>query len=131
MIVVAVSVLIGLTGVAVTRVMIGRVAAGADRDPHVYWLLGALSLIPAWLILFLALLGREPGPRPDLVSAVSWIASTSSGLIGAIATEGSVRRAAAAGDDRPPPASWRLGVLALLPAWSIALVGYAIRMITG
>jgi DNA-binding IclR family transcriptional regulator len=66
-----------------------------------------------------------------LVSAVSWSLSTAAGLLGAIVTEGLLRRASESGELRVPLASWRLGLLGVAPAWLIALVGQAVKAISG
>jgi hypothetical protein len=117
------SLLLGLLGVVATRAAVAHLADDGDRDPHVYWALGFAALVPAWLVVFLALLGPNARSRPELVPAVAWVLSAASGLIGAIGTEGWLRRADAAAES--PFASWRLGVLGSLPAWLIALGGYA------
>lgn len=132
MIVIAVSLLVALIGVVATWAAIGHVAAGAsERDPHVYWLLGLAALVPAWLVVFVALLGPTSRPQPEPVSAIAWVLSTATGLIGAIVTEGLLRRASESGHSRLPPACWRLGLLGFAPAWLIALTGQAAKTIRG
>jgi len=126
--VIALSLLVGLLGVVATWLAIGRLAARATEcNPHVYWVLGLVAALPAWLVVFLSLLGSTPAPRPEPVSSVAWISSTAAGLIGAILTEGAVRRARGAGTMSTPRTSWRLGLLGLAPAWGIALLGYALK----
>ncbi len=121
------SVLLGLIGVVASRAGLTRLtAADASRDPHAYWALGLVSLIPAWLVAFVGLLGTQPGAKPQLVSGAAWVLSAAAMLIGAIATEAHVRRA---GDTAEVHIArlWRLGVLAFLPAWVIALGGHVGR----
>jgi hypothetical protein len=98
-------------------------AGDASRDPHAYWALGLVALLPAWLVAFVGLLGTEPGAKPQL----AWVLSTAAMLIGAIATEGRVRRAGDTVEAQHAPRLWRLGVLAFLPAWVIALAGHVVR----
>ena len=93
------------------------------RDPHAYWALGLVSLVPAWLIVFVTLLPGVPGMRPQLISAAAWILSAAAGLVGAIATEGRLRHLDESGLQPSPSRLWRLGVVALAPSWTIALVG--------
>lgn len=126
------SLLVGLLGVVATRVGLGFLAVGpGDREPHVYWVLGLLAPVPAWLIVFWILLGPSPKLRPDIVSDGAWILSTAAGLIGAILTEGLVRRRSESGTDYPPLSYWRLGLFGGAPAWGIALLGYALKTIIG
>jgi hypothetical protein len=51
------SLLVGFLGLLVARVALrGLATAGCGRDPHVYWSLGLLALLPAWLVAFVTLL---------------------------------------------------------------------------
>jgi hypothetical protein len=127
MVAIGTSLLLALLGVVTTRKAIGRLgAAGVDRDPHVYWALGFAALVPAWLVVFLALLGPTARPRPELVPAAAWVLSAAAGLIGAIASEGWLRQAVEAAGSRSPRACWWLGLLGSLPAWLVAAAGYAL-----
>jgi hypothetical protein len=113
----------------VSRVGLTRLAAGdVCRDPHIYWALGLGALAPAWLIAFVGLLPTAPGLRPQLASASSWLLSGAAALIGAIVTEAHVRGARDASEARRVTVTrqWGLGVLALLPAWVIALGGHVV-----
>lgn len=122
------SLLVGMLGAVAARLGVGYVAArGADRDPHVYWVLGLAAPAPAWLIVFWVLLGPSPRPRPDVVSAASWTLSAAAGLLGAIVTEGLVRRVSESAGRADPLACWRLGLAGFLPAWGIALLGYGLK----
>lgn len=126
------SLLLGVLGVVAARVGLGCLSARAvDRDPHVYWLLGLVALVPAWLVVFWVLLDPSPKQRAEMVSAESWILSTAAGLIGAILTEGLVRRTSESETNHPPLAYWRLGLFGFAPAWGIALLGYALKTILG
>ena len=92
-----------------------------------YWALGLLALLPAWLVVFVTLLPDAPGTRFRLGSAVAWLLSAAAGLAGAIATEGRVRFLDESGLHPSPRRLWRLGVLALTPSWAIALAGHVFR----
>jgi hypothetical protein len=120
---------LALLGIAivVSRVALGRlVADGASRDPHVYWALGLVTALPAWLVAFLGLLGTQAGAKPPLASGAAWVLSAAVGLVGVIATEARIRRAGDSVEAHRAVGPWRIGVLALLPAWGIALIGHAL-----
>ena len=126
--IVAFSVLLGLIGVFASRFGLTCLNAnGASRDPHASWALGLLTLLPAWLVGFVGLLGTTPGVRPQLVSSAAWLLSAAAGLIGAIATEAHVRGAGDSVEPHHATRLWRLGVLAFLPAWVIVLIGHVAR----
>ena len=124
----AFSALLGLIGVLASRIGLTYVTAdGASRDSHVYWAVGLVALLPAWLVAFVGLLGTTPGVRPQLVSGAAWLLSAAAGLIGAIATEARVRGAGDTAEAHLAPRLWRLGVLAFLPAWMIVLIGHVVQ----
>ena len=126
--IIASSVLLGLIGVVASRIgLTYLIADRASRDPHAYWALGLVTLLPAWLVAFVGLLGTTPGVRPQLVSSAAWLLSAASGLIGAIATEGRVRETGDFAEAHHATRLWRLGVLAFLPAWVIVLSGHVAR----
>lgn len=125
---IASSVGLGLLGIIASRTGLERLtAASASRDPHAYWALGLATLLPAWLVAFLGLLGTTPGVRPQLVSGEAWVLSAAAGLIGAIATEARVRGAGDSAEAHHAARLWRLGMLSLVPAWVIALGGHMLR----
>lgn len=126
--IVVASVVLGLVAVVGSRAGLARLLAhDAARDPHVYWALGLVTLLPAWLVAFVDLLGSTPGSRPPGASAAAFILSAAAGLMGAITTEARVRRAGDAVAVHQASSLWRQGVLALLPAWVIALAGHVVR----
>src|SRR3989442_14524513 len=87
------SVLVGLIGVVASRIGLTYLTAdGASRDPHAYWALGLVTLLPAWLVAFVGLLGTTPGVRPQLVSGAAWLLSPAAGLLCADPAGGPVRR---------------------------------------
>lgn len=98
---------------------------GSDRNPHLYWLLGLVALCPAWAIVFVGLLGPAPGLRLEAGLIVAFVLSSAAGLLGVILTEAAVRRLGESGAARRPALYWLLGVVALAPAWVIALLGFA------
>jgi hypothetical protein len=120
------SLVLALAGALATRAGVNRLAAGPARDAHVYWALGFIALLPAWLVVFLTLLPDAPGIRFQFISAAAWILSAAAGLVGAIASEGRVRRLDESGLPPPPTRFWRLGVMALAPSWAIACVGHVL-----
>jgi hypothetical protein len=126
--IVVTSILLGLIGVVASRIgLTYLIADRASRDPHAYWALGLVTLLPAWLVAFVGLLGTTPGVRPQLVSSAAWLLSAAAGLIGAIATEGRVRETGDFAEAHHATRLWRLGVLAFLPAWVIVLSGHVAR----
>jgi len=126
--IIASSVLLCLIGVVASRIGLTHLTAdGASRDPHAYWALGLVTLLPAWLVAFVGLLGTTPGVRPQLVSSAAWLLSSAAGLVGAIATEAHVRRAGDSAEAAEATRLWWLGVLAFLPAWVIVLGGLVVR----
>ena len=126
--IIASSILLVLLGVVVSRLGLTRlITNAASRDPHAYWAVGLMTLLPGWLVAFVGLLGSEAGGRPRLVAAVAWVLSAAAGLIGAIATEARVRGVGESAEVHHAERLWRLGVLALVPAWAIVLIGYVVR----
>ena len=124
--IIASSVLLGLIGVVASRSGLTHLTAdGASRDPHAYWALGLVTLVPSWLVAFVGLLGTTPGVRPQLVSGA--LLSAAAGLIGAIVTEARVRETGDFAEAHQATRLWRLGVLAFLPAWVIVLSGHVAR----
>ncbi|MGH7333540.1 MAG: hypothetical protein ACREKS_12525 [Candidatus Rokuibacteriota bacterium] len=126
--IIAASALLGLIGVVASRLGLTRLTASdASRDGHVYWAVGVGALGPAWLIAFVGLLPTAPGLRPQLASAASWLLSGAAALIGAIVTQARVRDSRERAEAGRATRLWCLGVLALLPAWLIALGGHVVR----
>lgn len=124
------SLLLGAAGILATRMGARRLAAvEADRDPHVYWFLGFAACLPGWLVAFLGLLGAMPtvsSIKPQIAVAVPWVLSAAAALLGAIVTEGALRRATQSAETPAPWRSWRLGLAGSVPAWVIAVAGYAL-----
>lgn len=122
------SVVLAFLGAVATGIAADRLAAREPgRDAHVYWALGLAALLPAWLIVFVTLLPDVPGTRQHLAAAAAWILSAAAGLLGAIATEGRLRRFDESGQHPSPRRLWRLGVVALAPSWAIALISHVLR----
>jgi hypothetical protein len=118
------SLLLAFLGLVATRTAVANLAAGAPaREPHVYWLLGVVGLVPAWLVPFIALMGAVPTPRIYLSWAIPWALSSSAALIGAIVSEAAIRRGLGSDPPRAPARCWWLGALGFAPAWVIALLG--------
>jgi len=67
------SVLVGLIGVVASRIGLTYLTAdGASRDPHAYWALGLVTLLPAWLVAFVGLLGATPSVRHVCAGPATW-----------------------------------------------------------
>jgi len=127
--IIASSVLLGLLGVVASRAGLMRLTASdASRDPHAYWALGLVTLLPAWIVAFVGLLGTAPGAKPQVAFSVAWVLSAAAALIGAITTEARVREAGDSVEGHHHARRlWRLGLLAFLPAWVILLGGHVVR----
>ena len=120
------SIVLALVGVFASLTGLRRLTpADASRDPHVYWALGLITLLPAWLVPFIGLLGTTPGIQPHGASAAVFVLSAAAGLLGAIVTEARVRESGDSHETWHPRRLWRLGLLAVFPAWVLALGGYA------
>ncbi|MFQ5693644.1 MAG: hypothetical protein ACE5IM_11445, partial [Nitrospinota bacterium] len=60
------SILVALLDLLCTGYGAARLARRESaRRPETHWLLGIGALLPAWVIAFLALVGRDSGPRPE------------------------------------------------------------------
>lgn len=117
------SVLAGVLGVLGTGGgMMWFARRQSPRGPIFYWVLGLAALLPAWLIGFVGLLGSSMGERPEPSLSVPFILSSSAALLGVILTDAAVGRLRGSVRERRPVTYWLLGVIALLPAWGIALL---------
>ncbi len=124
----AISFVVVMLGALASRAWMKRVARRATTtDPHVHWGLGLLGLVPGWLVAFLALLGASPAARLVGAAEAAWILSATAALLGTIISEALLRRAAESLSAPGPPAFWRYGVAALIPAWAIALLGNLVK----
>ena len=124
--IIGISLVIGLIGVGVSRAGTRRLVRQAPNvDAHVYWVLGLLGLLPAWLVAFLGLLGSSPAGRLRGWSEAAFILSSAAALIGVIITEALIRRAGESDWERDRATYWRYGVASLVPAWVISLLGYS------
>src|SRR5207237_9124380 len=87
------SVLVGLIGVGASRIGLTYLTAdGASRDPHAYWALGLVTLLPAWLVAFVGPLAATPSVRPQLASGAARPLSIASGPVAADAARVARRR---------------------------------------
>ena len=118
------SLLAAVVGVLATWYGMLQIArTDAERPPEAFWLLGLAALLPAWLIPFLGLLGRLAERRPDKAVAVWWILSAAAALCGAIATHARIRRLQTFERPFSPRTHWRVGLVTLVPAWGLAVLG--------
>lgn len=95
-----------------------------DLGAHHYWLFGLASLFPAWLISFLALLQPITQSAADAPLPPRALFSSGVGLAGIIATDYLLRQLQKSGRSLRPLIYWLVGLMALLPAWCIALVRF-------
>lgn len=110
---------VALVGLVGSGLALARLR-GRRWGPMSFWLLGLAAIFPAWLVVFVALLGSaSPLPGASRV----WILSSAAGLLGVIATDAATRRLHESGRPRSPVTYWLLGVIAFIPAWALALLG--------
>lgn len=118
-------VLTGVAGVFATWAAVAYLdGKTSDRREHRYWLLGLAGLFPAWLIAFLGLLQpvtQKPDETPLPPRA---LLSSGALLCGIIATDFLLRRLQKSGHSLRPVVYWIIGLVALLPAWLIALTRF-------
>lgn len=113
------SIVAALVGVLGTLVGMLRLRTSGG-SPYLYWTLGLVALLPAWLIAFLGVLGPSIIGRPE--SGVPFISSSSAALVGTIVSDALVRRLRDSARPHGPVTYWLLGLGALGPAWGIALL---------
>jgi hypothetical protein len=71
----AVSVLAGVTGVIGTRAWIRRPTTRDGDNSYLFWSLGILAVLPAWLVVFVYLIPSSLGVRTHATGAVLWLCS--------------------------------------------------------
>jgi hypothetical protein len=115
------SIVLGFLGVIATASVVPYLSRRVSNwRPRQHWLLGLVTLFPAWLIAFLGLLPssvgseRDPLPRSALLSSVF-------ALLGVVFADTAVRRLDKSGYLLSPFKYWLLGLAGLLPAWLITL----------
>jgi hypothetical protein len=115
------SIVLGVLGVIATASVVPYLSRRVSNwRPRQHWLLGLMTLFPAWLIAFLGLLPssvgseRDPLPRSALLSSVF-------ALLGVVFADTAVRRLDKSGYLLSPFKYWLLGLAGLLPAWLITL----------
>jgi hypothetical protein len=113
-------------GLAASR---GAAPLLARRAPQaasrVAWVAGVLALLPAWLVPFVSLLGAAGtvGGPPRL----SFLVASAAAILGLIASDALLVRAEQRPAPVPPARGWLLGIVALAPAWLVALL-LAVRL---
>lgn len=112
---------VGVVGTAIGTVRLER--RGSDRSPELYWVLGLVAFLPAWMITVLALLGRMGGRFPDMSVGAWWILSGAAGMLGLIVGDAMVRRLRESGRKHPAARYWAVGIGTFAPAWGVALLG--------
>ena len=119
------SILVGAVGVlgsgAAACYLKGR---ASEWRPQHYWFLGLAGLFPAWLVAFLGLLQPLTKETAEAPLPPRALFSSAVALIGVIATDYLLRRLQKSGHTLPLVTYWIIGVIALVPAWLIALVGF-------
>lgn len=114
-----VSLIVGVVGVLASAV---AAIFLKDRPPRHYWLLGLVSLFPAWLIAFLTVIQPASQSAVDVPLPPRALFSSAVGLMAIIATDYFLRQAQQSGRALTPVMWWLIGWAALIPAWLIAAV---------
>ncbi len=114
------SVLTGVAGVFATWAAL----AYLEKEPRHYWFLGLAGLFPAWLIAFLGLLQPVTQGAADVPLPPRALFSSGAALLGVIVTDYLLRQSQKSGLALRAVTYWLLGLIALLPAWCIALVSF-------
>lgn len=118
------SIITGVIGVLGTWVAVTHVeGSGGEWRARHYWFLGLAGLFPAWLIAFLSLLQPVAKAVPEAPLPPLAILSSGAALLGIIITDYLLRGFQKSGHALRAVTCWIIGLIALLPAWCIALVG--------
>jgi hypothetical protein len=125
----AVSVLAGVTGVIGTRAWIRRPTTRDGDNSYLFWSLGILAVLPAWLVVFVYLIPSSLGVRTHATEAVLWLCSITLGLTGAIMSEARLRHYEGSPEGLSPSRAWSLGLWAMIPAWGAMLLGLVVAVL--
>jgi hypothetical protein len=125
----AVSILTGVAGVIGTRAWIRRPTTTDGNNSYLFWSLGILAVLPAWLVLFVYLIPSGLGGRTHVSGAVLWLCSTTLGLTGAITSEARLRHYQRSPEGLSPGRAWSLGLWAMMPAWVAMLLGLVVAVL--
>jgi amino acid transporter len=116
------SVLVGVVGILGTGTALRYLQAKyPEWEQRYFWFLGLAALFPGWMIAFLGLL-QPLNQRDNVPLPPPAILSSGAGLLGIIVTDYVLRRFQNPVRVFSPSTCWRLGYLALLPAWLILLL---------
>lgn len=116
------TVVIGILGICGTWAWMAHDTRQRDIEkPQRYWMMGLAGILPAWFVAFIGLLGAPTRQGVNVSLPVAALFSSGVGLLGIVLTDAAVRRLHTSGRARRPAIYWFLGVVALVPAWCIAL----------
>ena len=119
------SIIIGVVGILGTWAALAYLKGRAsDWQPRHYWFLGLAGLFPAWLIAFLGLLQPLTQRADETPLPPRAILSSGALLFGIIVTDYLLRRFQKSERTFPAITYWIIGLVALLPAWCIALARF-------
>jgi hypothetical protein len=111
----------GIVGVAVSRWGARALARrGAPPTPRALWVVGLPALLFAWIVPFVALLnasGTIYGPPRK-----TFMGASAAAILGVLVSDWLINREEKRESGRRPLVSWLLGVVALVPAWLVALI---------
>lgn len=116
------SVVIGILGICGTGAwMAYHRRQQTHEEPQRHWLMGLAGLLPAWFLAFVGLLGSLSEQGVNVSQPLAALFSSGAGLLGIVLTDAALKRLHASERTRRPMIYWLLGVVALVPAWCIAL----------
>ena len=119
------SIITGVMGALGTWVAVIYVERrGCEWRARHYWFLGLAGLFPAWLSAFLGLLPPVARAAVETPLPPPAILSSGAALFCIIITDYLLRRLQRSGLALRAVTYWIIGLVALLPAWLIALVGF-------
>ena len=111
----------GIIGVAVSRWGARALARrGSPPTPRALWVVGLPALLFAWIVPFVALLnasGTIYGPPRK-----TFMGASAAAILGVLVSDWLINREEKRESERRPLVSWLLGVVALVPAWLVALI---------
>jgi hypothetical protein len=111
---------LALVGLGLAASRWAATALASRAAPRAAWLAGLPALLPAWLVVFLSLLGGAG--TAGGASRTAFLGASAAAILGVIASDGLFAREERRRAGPRPLVGWLLGVAALAPAWLVTLV---------
>jgi len=126
----AISVLVGIVGIIGTRAWIRRPTTAGQDNAYLFWSLGILAVLPAWLVVLVYLIPSSLDVRTHGTATVVWVCSIALGLAGAIMSDARLRHRHDSAESLSPGQAWSLGLWTMIPAWVAMLLGLTAVLVT-